>query len=77
MKKVSMQYGRASAARNETATIRGVASVSFETDATLRFVDGVLGVNTASAVEQDNTLPVTSDAVYTEIGNINALLATI
>ena len=31
----------------------------------------------ANAVEQDNTLPITSAAVYTEIGNINALLATI
>lgn len=31
----------------------------------------------ANAVEQDNTLPITSAAVYTEVGNINALLATI
>lgn len=31
----------------------------------------------ASSVEQDNTRPITSAAVYTEIGNINALLATI
>ena len=30
-----------------------------------------------SKVEEDNTLPVTSAAVYTEVGNINALLATI
>lgn len=31
----------------------------------------------ASSAEQDNTLPITAAAVYTEIGNINALLATI
>ena len=31
----------------------------------------------ASSVEQDNTRPITAAAVYTEIGNINALLATI
>lgn len=31
----------------------------------------------ASAPEQDNTRPITAAAVYTEIGNINALLATI
>lgn len=31
----------------------------------------------ATSVEQDNTRPITSAAVYTEIGNINALLATI
>lgn len=31
----------------------------------------------ATSAEQDNTLPITAGAVYTEIGNINALLATI
>ena len=31
----------------------------------------------ATSVEQDNTRPITSAAVYTEVGNINALLATI
>ena len=36
-----------------------------------------LAVDTADAVEKDNTKPVTSAAVYTEVGNINALLATI
>ena len=34
-------------------------------------------ITPASSVEQDNTRPITSAAVYTEIGNINALLATI
>ena len=36
-----------------------------------------MSVDTAAAVEKDNTKPVTSAAVYTEVGNINALLATI
>ena len=36
-----------------------------------------LSIDTAAAVEKDNTKPVTSAAVYTEVGNINALLATI
>lgn len=49
----------------------------FETDETLRLENGTLSVNTADVVEEDNTLPVTSAAVYTEVGNINALLATI
>lgn len=44
---------------------------------TLKTVNGVLDVNTSTAVEQDNTLPITSAAVYTEVGNINALLGTI
>ena len=39
--------------------------------------DGVLSVDTVAAVEQDNTRPITSAAVYTEVGNINALLETI
>ena len=38
---------------------------------------GKLAVDTADKVEQDNTKPVTSAAVFTEVGNINALLATI
>lgn len=38
---------------------------------------GVLSVAKATAVEQDNTHPITAAAVYTEVGNINALLHTI
>lgn len=51
--------------------------VYFKTDETLTLEDGILSVNTADDVEQDNTLPITSAAVYTEVGNINALLETI
>lgn len=36
-----------------------------------------LAVDTANAVEQDNTKPITSSAVYAVVGNINALLATL
>lgn len=39
--------------------------------------DGVLSVATADDMEQDNTLPITSAAVYTEVGNINSSLQTI
>lgn len=34
-------------------------------------------ITPANSAEQDNTRPITAAAVYTEIGNINALLATI
>lgn len=53
--------------------------VNFTTDKTLTLDPDtqVLSVNTADDVEQDNTLPVTSAAVYVEVGNINALLETI
>lgn len=39
--------------------------------------EGVLSVQKATAVEADNTHPITAAAVFTEVGNINALLATI
>lgn len=39
--------------------------------------EGVLSVHKANEVEEDNTLPITAAAVYTEVGNINALLAAI
>lgn len=39
--------------------------------------DGVVRVNTATEAEEDNTLPITSAAVHTNIGNIEILLETI
>ena len=39
--------------------------------------EAVSWVTPASDAEEDNTRPITSAAVYKEIGNINALLATI
>jgi hypothetical protein len=36
-----------------------------------------LSVDVANDAEKDNTNPITSAAVYTEIGNIDALLKTI
>lgn len=39
--------------------------------------DGVGWITPATSAEADNTRPITSAAVYTEIGNINALLGTI
>lgn len=39
--------------------------------------DGVSWITPASRAEQDNTRPITSAAVFTEIGNINVLLSTI
>ena len=43
----------------------------------LKIVGGVLSVDTATEVEQDNTRPVTSAAVHTELGNIEVLLASL
>lgn len=43
----------------------------------LKVEGGTLMVDTADAVEQDNTLPVTSAAVFVQTGNIEALLAAL
>lgn len=39
--------------------------------------DGVLSVTTTDEMAQDNTRPITSAAVFAEVGNINVLLGTI
>lgn len=39
--------------------------------------EGRLSIDKANSVSEDNTKPITAAAVYTEVGNINALLATI
>lgn len=43
----------------------------------LILTDNVLSVDTADVMEKDNTKPITSSAVFVEVGNINTLLATI
>lgn len=43
----------------------------------LKFEDNVLSVDVANVVEEDNTKPISSAAVYTTVGNIDALLQTI
>lgn len=53
------------------------AGVEIHTDETLTFKDGILSVNTTDAMEQDNTLPITSAGVFATVGNIEALLMTI
>lgn len=39
--------------------------------------DGILSVDVASQAEADNTKPITSAAVNTLVGNVNAILSTI
>lgn len=61
-----------------TATVtNGGSATPYEIGSGLRLDDNVLSVDTATDVEEDNTRPITSAAVYAEIGNINAILATI
>lgn len=55
----------------------GGGGAGFTTDDTLVLENGVLRVNTTNDVAQDNTLPITSAAVHTTVGNIEILLGTI
>lgn len=53
------------------------SSTEWEIGEGLKLTDNVLSVDTADAVEEDNTKPITSAAVHTTVGNIEILLATI
>lgn len=59
----------------DVSEITQTGGQSFEIGNGLKLENNVLSVDTADFVEKDNTKPVTSAAVYTEIGNIEALLA--
>lgn len=67
------------AAINEAARSGGGSGGGYNIGSGLKLdaETNTLSVDTAESVEKDNTKPVTSAAVYTEVGNINALLATI
>lgn len=64
------------AAINEALQLGG-GGFPFKLGDNLQVIDGTLSVKTADVMEADNSLPITSSAVYVEVGNINALLATI
>lgn len=55
----------------------GSGGTSFTTDETLTLENGVLKVNTTNDVAADNTRPITSAGVFTQVGNIEVLLKTI
>lgn len=67
------------AAINEAARSGGGSGGGYQIGSGLKLdaETNTLSVDTAEIVEKDNTKPITSAAVYTEVGNINALLATI
>ena len=71
--------GRLSGGGALTGTIGSSAGggVPYQIGDGLKVVENVLMVDTADRVEEDNTRPVTSAAVYVEVGNIEALLANI
>lgn len=56
---------------------RGNDGTTFVPDETLTLQNGILSVNTAKEPDPDNTLPITSAAVASTVGNIEILLNTI
>lgn len=61
----------------QQVTAPGEGGFSYEIGHGLKVENNVLSVNSADGVEQDNTLPITSAAVYATVGNIGAILDTI
>lgn len=61
----------------EAARKAELATGTLEVGDGLKWEGQKLTVDTADKAQQDNTKPITSAAVYTEIGNIEALLAAI
>lgn len=59
----------------EVSEVVRINGDSYKIGSGLKLDGNTLSVDTINAVEKDNTKPVTSAAVYTEIGNIEALLA--
>lgn len=70
------QYTQSSLPLPDVGQGGGLAIYSLDNTLSLS-QEGKLSVNTAGDAQQDNTLPITSAAVYTELGNIDALLRTI
>lgn len=70
---------------NADSNLKGNVTISTTTDVGANYKAGeniditnnVISVITTDEVEADNTRPITSSAVYTEVGNINVLLQTI
>ena len=66
------------AAINEVHETGGGSGMNYRIGHGLKVTgDNTLEVDTAEEAEQDNTLPITSAAVYTTVGNIEILLETI
>ena len=68
---------REAAERAEEAAGTAVATINFGHGLVYDKDTRTVSVDAADVVERDNTLPITSAAVYTELGGLNALLSTI
>lgn len=66
-------YIKSVAVQTETPGAQYVIGAGLKYDSTTN----TLSVDTSDEVAEDDTRPITSAAVYVEVGNINALLQTI
>ena len=55
----------------------GMGGVKYEAGENISIEKNVISVVTTDEMESDNTKPITSAGVYAQVGNINAILATI
>lgn len=62
---------------NMNAVPTGAGGIQYKAGDHISIEKGVISVLTADQVETDNTKPVTSAAVATQVGNIDILLQTI
>lgn len=53
------------------------SGASYEAGENISIENNIISVLTADEAEEDNTRPITSAAVHTQLGNIQALLETI
>lgn len=75
---IAVEYGFEGTEEEWLESLKGTdGSVIYTEGSNISIVDNVISVITADAPEQDNTKPITSAAVHTQIGNIQVLLETI
>ena len=60
-----------------SGTIIRIGSMDYELGESLVVEDGVLSVKTTDDIEEGNMLPVSSNAVYKSLGNIETKLESI
>ena len=58
-------------------TVVSVDGVEYKAGENILIENNTISVQTTNKIEENNTKPITSAAVYTEVGNISVLLQTI
>ena len=83
--KAKINGGSIKATTNNAEEMKGSISnkvvytggTEYEAGDNIKIENNIISVITTNDAEQDNTTPMTSAGVYTQLGNINVLLGTI